>query len=102
MIDFDDEDDDDFDDYSFHQFKENYTNFSSNKLCEIIVCNRYLGFYKEEALCSMQELSTRRMNGDDFDFESKIDLMLNELPKLNISSIPDFNSIMNQVMGKSK
>lgn len=75
------------------------TNYSSHKLCELIVCYRYLGFAKEIAIASMEELAKRRINGDQFDFESEIEKSLKDLPVLDFK-IPDLRTILNQVTGK--
>ena len=44
----------------------------SKNLAGFIVAHRVLGCWKEEAKACMIELSKRRINGDDFDFESFI------------------------------
>ena len=49
--------------------KKNIPNFSSEKLCSMIACHRYLGVNEEIAIWSMEELSKRRQNGDSFPFE---------------------------------
>ena len=73
--------------------------FTSEKLCEIIVCDRYFGCFKDLAIMSMRELSLRRVNGDTFDFENYIDTSLKDLPKLDFS-MPDISSVMRQLAGK--
>lgn len=49
------------------------SSFSSEKLCSIIATNRYIKFNKQIEVMAMQELSKRRMKGDNYDFESKIE-----------------------------
>lgn len=66
------------------EFKKTLQIISNNKLCEIIVANRYLGIMKDEAIASMEELARRRTNGDDFKYESHIDQLLESLPKFNL------------------
>jgi len=101
-IDLDDyEDEDELNEpFDLDIFKIKCVDYSSNKLCEIVVCNRYLGFYTEASIVAMEELGRRRMNGDVFDFESKIDSSLKDMPKLDFSGIPDFRQIMTQAIGR--
>lgn len=67
--------------------------FDSNKLCEMIVCNRYFGLHDNITIVCMQELATRRQNGDQFNFEQNINLLTAEMPALN-TSLPDIKSIL--------
>ena len=90
---------DDFDLIS--HLKTNIKKYNSNKLCEIVVCNRYLGFHAEASILAMEELAKRRIDGDNFDFENKIDSLLKELPVIDFSGLPDFRQILNQVIGKN-
>lgn len=73
--------------------------FSSEKLCEMVVCERYLGFNPEIAVMCMEELAIRRIAGDNFIFEDYIDKALNKLPKLNFN-MPDLRSVLNNVIKK--
>lgn len=66
------------------EFKNTLQIISNNKLCEIIVANRYLGVMREEAIASMEELARRRVNGDEFKYESHIEQLLESLPKFNL------------------
>lgn len=75
--------------------------FSSEKLCEIIVCNRYFGNFEKLALACMEALAQRRVNGENFDFEGYIDRSYQELPKLDLQ-IPDISVIMRQFVGNKK
>lgn len=102
MNEYDDKYDDqeEFNENFFDSFKDKVNTLSSLKLCEIIVCNRYLGFYREESILAMKELADRRINGDQFDFESNIETHLSEMPKLDFQGIPDFRQIMTQALGK--
>jgi hypothetical protein len=81
--------------------KNNIPKFSSEKLCEMVVSDRYLGFNREAAILCMQELSNRRINGDVFNFEDYIEEEFNKLPKLDFS-IVDLRTIMNQAIGNKK
>lgn len=83
----------------FDKMKENIPTFSSEKLCEMIVTDRYLGFgQKIDAMC-MEELAKRRIAGDTFNFESYIDNAQKELPVLDFSAVPDLRTILNQAIG---
>jgi len=83
------------------KFKENVKQFSSDKLCDIIVSHRYLGFNEEAAIVCMEELSNRRNNGDTFLFEQIIDEKQKELPEINFS-IPDLRSVLSQFVNTIK
>jgi hypothetical protein len=76
--------------------KKNITEFSSDKLCEIVVSNRYLNFNEEVAVLCMEELARRRQNGDIFTFESVIADKQKELPPLD-AALPDLRSILGQL-----
>lgn len=75
--------------------------FSQEKICEIIVCNRYFGTHPKLAIACMEELANRRIAGDTFDFETYIDKSFKELPKLDFQ-MPELSSIMRQFVGKKK
>lgn len=79
--------------------KKNIPSYSSEKLCEMIVCDRYFSCYKEPALVCMEELAQRRLNGDNFDFETYIEKSLASLPKLDFS-LPDIGDLMRQFVSK--
>ena len=97
-LEFEEEDDQDIENVSFNIdiIKNNIPKFSSHKLCEMIVCDRYFGFEKSISIPCMEELSKRRDNGDNFDFENYIDNSYNELPQLQLLT-PDLRTILNQV-----
>ena len=79
--------------------KEKVPTYSSEKLCEMIVCDRYFGCYKEMAIICMEELSRRRVAGNDFDFESYIEKSFNELPKLDFKVI-DLGDILRGIINR--
>ena len=79
--------------YSNEELKEDIKNFTSDKLCQIIVAYRYLNYNEELAICAMTELGQRRASGDNFDFESLIDSSLAELPPLNFK-LPDIRTLI--------
>jgi hypothetical protein len=83
------------------QVKKKIPEFSSAKLCEMIVCDRYFDFEKNIAVICMEELAKRRLDGDDFDFESHIDAAHAELPPLNFD-MPDLRTILNQAIKQAK
>ncbi len=84
---------------NMQEIKEKIPNFSSEKLCQIIVCDRYLNYNKELAALAMQELASRRSAGDSFDFESHIDKSLSELPQINNMSF-DIRTVLANLAGK--
>jgi hypothetical protein len=71
-------------DASSEEFKENIPQMSQDKLCEIVVCFRYLGLMQEDAVLAMEELAARRANGDQFNFEDRIVELTKDLPMINI------------------
>lgn len=79
--------------------KKNIPQYNSQKLCEMIVCDRYFGFNPEVAEMCMEELATRRLAGDNFDFETYIDEALKTLPPLDFSGF-DIRTIIGQAIGK--
>ena len=83
------------------RIKNNIDQYSSVKLCEMIVCNRYFGINQEITVFCMEELAKRRINGDDFNFEKFIEDSNKELPELNFS-IPNFKDILHQAIKKIK
>lgn len=76
--------------------KKNLPEFTSDKLCDIIVTNRYLNFNEEVTILCMEELSRRRQNGDSLLFESIIDEKQKELPPLDLE-VPDLRSVLGQL-----
>jgi hypothetical protein len=81
------------------KIKEELPGYSSQKLCEMIVCDRYLGFNEKLSLICMEELSSRRSKGDNFDFESYIDASMKDMPTLDFE-LPDLRSLLHQVIKK--
>lgn len=78
-------------------------NLTSIQLCEIIISNRYLGLFPNLLLPSMEELSSRRINGDNFDFEKYIEENLKDLPELylNPNNLGELINIFTNLKGKS-
>lgn len=81
--------------------RQNIPTYSSQKLCEMIVCDRYFGCYRDIAVMCMTELATRRANGDNFQFEKAIDEGYRQLPQLNFNSF-DIRDVLKQAMGNIK
>ena len=79
--------------------RENIPTFSSEKLCEMIVCDRYFGCFNEIAIICMEELSKRRQNGDAFVYETYINEAFKQLPSLNIGS-PNLRDILQQTISR--
>jgi hypothetical protein len=97
---FDDENDDlDFVEFNLNKIKEKIPSFSSEKLCEMIVCDRYFGCYKEMSEACMEELAARRLKGDTFKFETYITDSMKELPVLDFS-LPDLGSVLRTLIAQ--
>lgn len=84
----------------FDKIQENLPAYSSEKICEMIVCDRYLGFGKKMDTMCMEELAKRRIAGDPFNFEKYIEDAQKELPVLDFNSMPDIRTVMNQALGR--
>lgn len=69
---------------SDEDFKKNIPAMSNDKLCEIIVCFRYLGLMENESVLAMEELAGRRTNGEIFEYEKRIDDLAVDLPSINL------------------
>ncbi len=77
--------------------KNNVPQYSTEKLCDMIVCDRYFGFEQKISVVCMEELAKRRASGDSFDFESYIDKAYSELPVLNFET-PDLRAVLGQAL----
>lgn len=87
---------------NIEDIKSKLPNYSSQKLCEMIVCDRYFGCYKEIGIMCMEELANRRIAGDTFPFEEVIEKAYGELPVLDFNVIPDVGDVFRQVLGRNK
>lgn len=65
------------------EFEQNISSQTNERLCEIVICFRYMGIMQEEALMSMKELAKRRVEGSAFEFEKYIKENYDTLPKLD-------------------
>lgn len=107
MHNFNEFDDDDDDDELYEEvldvekIKANLSNYKSEKICEMIVCNRYFSFNQDLTVSCMEELSRRRIAGDNFEFEAFIESSFNELPKMDFT-MPDLRTMLTNVIGKAK
>jgi len=79
--------------------RKNLPDYTNEKLCDMIVCDRYFGFEQKISSVCMEELSKRRQAGDAFDFETYIDNAYKELPVLDFT-VPDIRSILAQAIGR--
>jgi hypothetical protein len=70
--------------------------YESQKLSDMIICDRYLGILPKLAEACMIELAKRRENGDTYDFEGYIEKELSSLPVIDLK-MPDLAEALNQV-----
>lgn len=75
------------------KIKANISEYDSQKLCDMIVCDRYFGLEEKISVVCMEELSKRRIAGDAFDFETHIDKSIKALPSLKFV-MPDFRTML--------
>lgn len=78
-------------------FDDKVSTYSDFVLCDLIVVSRYLNFNQEAAILSMKELSKRRAEGSDFDFESVIEEKAKELPDISNTTI-DLKSMFSTII----
>ena len=76
--------------------------YSSQKLCEMVVCDRYFGCFREVGVACMEELSARRVKGDAFPFEKVIDEAFKTLPELNTQSFDIRTVLQSAIANKGK
>jgi len=77
--------------------RANVPTYPSEKLCEMIVCDRYFGCFREIAIMCMEELAKRRIAGNDFAFEQYIDDSFKKLPELNFTA-PNLRESLQQAI----
>jgi hypothetical protein len=77
--------------------KENIPKQSNEKLCEMIVCDRYFGFGEKISPLCMEELAKRRIAGDIFDFETYIDQAYKSLPVMP-NVVPNIRDVLQQAV----
>lgn len=98
---FDDESEFELADFNIDVIKSKIPTYSSKKLCEMIVCDRYFGCYKDMAALCMEELSKRRQEGDNFNFEEVINNSMKELPVLDFA-VPDLGVVLRGLIGQAR
>lgn len=76
--------------------------YSSEKLSEMIVVERYIGFHPDISVMCMEELAKRRMEGDPFPFEDYIENAFNSLPSLDFKILDLRNVLINAISKKPK
>jgi hypothetical protein len=82
------------------EMKANIPQFTSQKLCEMVVCDRYFGFEQKISVICMEELAARRLKGEVFNFEGYIEQVSKEMPVLDLSGSPDIRTILNQAISR--
>lgn len=73
--------------------------FTSEALCEIIVCDRYFNSYRKFSVLCMEELAARRIDGDTFPYEKYIEASIKDYPKIE-TSIPDIGNVLRKLTNK--
>lgn len=84
-----------------NKIRESISEYKSEKLCEMIVCDRYFGLEEQISPICMEELARRRAEGDTFEFEKYVEKVYSELPVLDFS-MPDVTQLLQQAMKASK
>lgn len=64
---------------------KNLHTYPNERLADLVISYRYMGLYKDLSIAAMQELGSRRANGDTFEYEKYIDENLAGLPKLDFT-----------------
>jgi hypothetical protein len=82
------------------QIKATLSDYSNQKLCEMIVCDRYFGLEKKVSTICMEELARRRLAGDPFKYEDHIAEITKEMPELGLSATPDIRTVLNQAISR--
>ncbi len=79
------------------KIKNNIQNYTTEKLCEMIVCDRYLKINSDLSTICMEELGRRRDTGENFNYEDFIINAQKDLPVIDII-LPDLRSMLNQII----
>lgn len=98
--DFDDDSEFELAEFDIEKIKAKLPTYSSKKLCDMIVCDRYFGCYKDMAIYCMEELAARRIAGDNFNFEEQINKSMSDLPPLNFQ-VPDLGAMLRGLIGQT-
>src|SRR3990167_4598425 len=67
----------------------------SNVLAAYVVLYRSLGMFKNVAIACMEELARRRSVGENFDYETYIEIELNKLPKIQPLDLDMVKGLLN-------
>lgn len=81
--------------------KKNLPTYDIQRVCEMVVCERYFGFQNKIGLMCMEELARRRAAGDNFDFETYIDESYKSLPVLRTGDL-DLRTVLGQIIDQQK
>lgn len=73
----------------------------SKNLASLVVLYRVLGTFKNEAKLSMKELMRRKVNGDEFDFQSFINEEIKKNPTINIPDKKDMQYKLSSIVTKT-
>lgn len=71
--------------------------YSSEKLCEMIVANRFFHISEEITIACMEELGKRRGEGNNFAFEKYIEDCTAKMPKFDFK-MPDLRTTLQQAI----
>jgi len=82
-----------------NKVRENLPKYSTQKLCDMIICNRYFVLHKDITVMCMEELAKRRDAGDTFDFENYIETNSKDLPDLDFT-MPDLRTMISSIMAR--
>jgi hypothetical protein len=86
---------------NLEKITSNLPSFTDEKICEMIICDRYFGLGEKISGVCMQELIKRRVCGSSFNFEEYIETQSKTLPELNFTM--DIRSVLQKAMnGKIK
>lgn len=79
--------------FNIDDLEDKIETFDTKKLCAIIVTAKYFGNNIDIIRLCMNHLAIRRINGDNFNFESYITEEYNKLPQLSNNKF-DLNEVM--------
>jgi hypothetical protein len=80
-----DENEVEYPEFSIEEFKKNLHSFKNEKLCTIIASSNALKLNKDTSTLCMQELASRRIKGENFDFEGYIEQLSSTFPKVDLT-----------------
>jgi hypothetical protein len=83
--------------FDLKKIRDNLPKYTVEKLCEMIVADRYFKFNDEIQVMCMEELARRREAGDPFEFETYIETSLKELPVLS-DAMPNIRDVLSNMV----